>query len=109
MKTVNFEALETMFFYGDHTAFVYDACERDFEFADADFTEDSVYPFSVADDIQVRNISELPNIKQIMQDNYLPIFRSAEGYDEIVKMFTENKAQIASCFYGSTMVHMLIW
>lgn len=110
MKTISWQQLKHHFTYCDSTCFVYDNGTQ-IQYSDGEFFEDTLSSFLIADEIRLYNISEVPDIKQIMQDNYLPLFKSAEGYEEIAKMFTENKAQIAMCYDEElhTTIYMLIW
>ena len=83
-------------------------------FADGEITEDTIEPFMAAECIELYDIDELPEIRDIMRDNLLPIMAPAhnvadEGYNEMVQAFSKNGYKIAKADDGNTTTYMLIY
>lgn len=97
----------------DYTAFVYDDGTQ-FMYSGGEMDMYSLWPFRKADTFSICNMCELPDIKQIMQDNLLAEFKPAhnvqdDGYDAMVKKFKNNDGEIAICTGDKNITYMLVW
>lgn len=97
----------------DYTAFVYDDGAQ-VMYSGGEMDMYSLWPFRKADTFSICNMCELPDIKQIMQDNLLAEFKPAhnvqdEGYDAMVKKFKNNDGEIAICKENKNITYMLVW
>lgn len=113
MKQITFNELEKNISYNDYTAFVYNDGTQTM-YSGGEITEDSLSHFEETDDITLYRMEDIPEIKQIMQENLLAEFEPAEdveneGYDMMVKQFANNEGQIAMCEYDNNRVYMLVW
>lgn len=97
----------------DYTAFVYDDGAQ-VMYSGGEMDMYSLWPFRKADTFSICNMCELPDIKQIMQDNLLAEFKPVhnvqdEGYDAMVKKFKNNDGEIAICKENENITYMLVW
>lgn len=113
MRNISYSALSRKIRLLDYTAFVYDDSTQ-VMFSGGEMDMYSLLPYRKADIFSICNMCELPDIKQIMQDNLLAEFEPAynvqdDGYDDMVKKFNENNGEIAICKDGKTTIYMLVW
>lgn len=113
MKKINFEELENAVNYDDYTAFVYDDGTQ-IMYSGGEINEEVMDVFYQAEDIEMYDMNEIPNIKELMQENLLEEFRPAEGveddgYDSMVADFGNSRGKIAKCISGRTTIYMLVW
>lgn len=113
MKKINFEELENAVNYDDYTAFVYDDGTQ-IMYSGGEINEETMDVFYQAEDIEMYDMSELPDVKELMQENILEEFEPAEGvvddgYNSMVADFENGRGKIAKCISGRTTVYMLVW
>lgn len=113
MKAISFDDLRSKLSYGDYTAFVYnDGIQQ--MYSGGEINDDSIQSFDDGGKISICNMGELPDIKQLMQENLLLEFMSApdvvdEGYNELEKQFENNEGEIAFVDNNGTTTYMLVW
>ena len=113
MRNISYSALSRKIRELEYTAFVYDDGIQVI-YSLEQMNMYSLWPFRKADVFTICNMCELPDIKQIMQDNLLAEFEPAynvqdDGYDDMVKKFKENNGEIAICKDGKDTTYMLVW
>lgn len=113
MRNISYSALSRKIRLLDYTAFVYDDGTQ-VMYSGGKMDMYSLWPFRNAGTFSICNMCELPDIKQIMQDNLLAEFEPAynvqdDGYDYMVKKFKENDGEIAICKDGKEITYMLVW
>lgn len=113
MRNISYSALSRKIQLFDYTAFVYDDGAQ-VMYSGGEMDMYSLWPFRKADTFSICNMCELPDIKQIMQDNLLAEFKSAhnvqdEGYETMVKKFKNNDGEIAICKENKNITYMLVW
>lgn len=112
MKTISFKEFEKKFSYNDYTAFVYDDGTQRM-YSGCEINDDSIHAFEDGE-ISICNMCELPEIKQLMQDNLLAEFMPApdvvdEGFQQMEKQFEDNIGEIAFVENNGTITYMLVW
>lgn len=113
MKTISFEYFRNKLSYNDYTAFVYSDGTQQM-YSGGEINDDSIQSFENGDEISICNMGELPDIKQLMQENLLAEFMPApdvvdEGYQQLEKQFENNEGEIAFVDNNGTTTYMLVW
>ena len=113
MKNISFEDFRKKLSYNDYTAFVYNDGTQQM-YSGGQINDDSIQSFEDGGQISICNMGELPDIKQLMQENLLAEFMPApdvvdEGYQELEKQFEENQGEIAFVDNNGTTTYMLVW
>lgn len=113
MKTISFNDFRAKLNYNDYTAFVYyDGTQQ--MYSGGEISDDSIHSFEEGGDISICNMGELPDIKQVMQENLLEEFKPAgnvadDGYDQMKDNFKNNEGEIAFVENMGTITYMLVW
>lgn len=106
--------LEHLVSYNDTTAFVYNDGTQTMCTTN-EITEDSLHSFAETDGpIYICNMGDLPDIKKLMRDEILEVFRPADNvqddnYEQMKENFNKNNGRIAYCEYEGTTTYMLVW
>lgn len=113
MKIISFEDLRSKLSYNDYTAFVYNDGTQQM-YSGGEINDDSIQSFEDGGQISICNMDELPDIKQLMQENLLSEFEPAEnvaddGYDKMKEDFANNNGEIAFVDNEGTTTYMLVW
>lgn len=113
MNTISFEDLRSKLSYNDYTAFVYNDGTQQM-YSGGEINDDSIQSFEDGGKISICNMGDLPDIKQLMQENLLAEFEPAEnvaddGYDKMKEDFANNNGEIAFVDNKGTTTYMLIW
>lgn len=113
MKHINIEELQKEVSYNDYTAFVYNDGIQTM-YSGGEISDDTLHSFFESGEISLCNMGDLPDVKELMQENLLAEFEPAEGvvddgYEEMKRNFVNNEGDIAFCQHEGTVTYMLIW
>lgn len=113
MKIISFDDFRNKLSYNDYTAFVYNDGTQQM-YSGGEINDDSIQSFEDGGKISICNMSELPDIKELMQENLLAELEPAEnvsddGYDKMKENFANNNGDIAFVDNNGITTYMLIW
>jgi hypothetical protein len=99
--------------FGNATAFVYDSPNNRYIYSNGEITEDTFEDVTDETELEIVGINELPEVKEVMVDNFLPELEPAPGveddeYNEIKKRLETGDAKIGYYEVGDTTTYVLI-
>jgi hypothetical protein len=99
--------------FGDTTAFVFDSPNNRYVYSSGEIFEDKFEDATEDTVFNVCNINDLPEVKSVMVENFLPELEPAENiqddeYNEIKRRLETGDAKIGYYEVGDTTTYVLI-
>lgn len=99
--------------WGNTTAFVYESPKSHYNYASGEVNEDTFQYVDSDTDFNIVGIDDLPEVKEVIIDNFLPEIAPAEcvedeSFDAIKSAIENGDAQIALWTEGTETAYMLL-
>ena len=92
---------------GTYTAFVYDCESSRYQYVDCIISEEFFEEVEEDTEFEIRDIDELPDVKEVILDNFVPGYPKYER--ETIKNDILARGKVGSWHDGETTIYILIW